>query len=340
METIPGLIVRCQSGFYTVETGQGSGVRRLVCRLRGRLKLGRPFGDTAALGDRVMVSEQPDGTGMIEEIAPRQRALVRLAPTARGPYQQVLLANPDQGVFIFACAQPDPHLRMLDRFLVIAEKQNLPAVIVANKVDLVGLDGARGIFGHYAPLGYPVIYTSVRQELGLDELRRILAGKLSCFTGPSGVGKSSLLNALQPGLGLAVRDVSEITRKGRHTTNVRQMFRVESPDAGTAEAASGSGYVADTPGIRSLALWDTQPEEIDGYFPELRPLVQHCAFNDCTHRHEPGCAVLRALAEAQIHPERYRSYLRLRYGEAEEREKGTHHRWREAHHGEHGENEP
>jgi ribosome biogenesis GTPase len=129
------------------------------------------------------------------------------------------------------------------------------------------------------------------------------------------VGKSSLLNALQPGLGLAVRDVSESTRKGRHTTNVRQMWRLEMP-AG-AEALSWAGYVADTPGIRSLALWDTQPEEIDGYFPELRLLVQHCTFNDCTHQNEPGCAVRQAVEQGKIHPERYHSYLRLRFAEEE-----------------------
>jgi ribosome biogenesis GTPase len=315
METLPGLIVRCQSGFYTVEIGPDHGPRRLVCRLRGRLKLGRPFGDIAALGDRVRVSEHPDGTGMIEEIVPRERAITRLAPTPRGLYQQVLLANPDQAVFIFACTHPDPRLRMLDRFLVIAEKEGIPAVIVANKVDLVDPDQARGIFGHYVPLGYPVIYTSVRQGTGLEELRQVLSGKLSGFTGPSGVGKSSLLNALQPGLGLAVRDVSESTRKGRHTTNVRQMWRLEMP-AG-AEALSWAGYVADTPGIRSLALWDTQPEEIDGYFPELRLLVQHCTFNDCTHQNEPGCAVRQAVEQGKIHPERYHSYLRLRFAEEE-----------------------
>jgi ribosome biogenesis GTPase len=193
---------------------------------------------------------------------------------------------------------------MLDRFLVIAEKQNIPAVIVANKVDLVGEARAAEIFGHYPPIGYPVIYTSIKQNIGLDLLRAQLSGKLSCLAGPSGVGKSSLLNAIQPGLGQAVREVSEAVNKGKHTTVVRELFPLE-----------GGGYVADTPGMRSLALWDTEPEELDGYFPELAPLVEHCQYNDCSHKSERGCAVIAAVKAGGVHPARYESYLRLRGGE-------------------------
>jgi len=276
----------------------------LVCRLRGRLKHGRSDGDILAIGDRVQVSRLSDGSGVIEDILPQERALVRLAPTPKGLYRQVLLANLDQVLFIFACADPTPHLRMLDRFLVIAEKQGIPAYIVANKVDLVGLERAREIFVQYQPLGYPIIYTSVKSRLGLEELRETLSGHLSGFSGPSGAGKSSLLNAIQPGLGLAVQDVSQATGRGRHTTTVRELFPM-----------AGGGFVADTPGIKALALWDTQPEELDGYFPELRSLVAECQFNDCSHRSEPGCAVRKAVAEGRVHPERYESYLRLRYGE-------------------------
>ncbi len=295
-----GLIVRAQSGFFTVATSQG----RVICRLRGKLMQGRRRGDIAALGDRVEIRRLPDGSGMIESVEPRQKALTRLAPLPQGEYQQVLIANPDQLLLIFACAQPAPRLRMLDRFLVIAEKEALPAVIVANKVDLVGVERARQIFGHYQPLGYPVVYTSSKTRLGVDDLRQRLAGKLSAFTGPSGVGKSSLLNAIQPQLGLAVNDVSETTRKGRHTTVVREMYPL----------AEG-GYVADTPGIKALSLWDTEPEELDGYFPELSSLVAECQFNDCTHRSEPGCAVRKAVEEGRVNPERYQSYIRLRYGD-------------------------
>jgi len=297
---LSGLIVRSQSGFFTVAT-EG---RQVVCRLRGRLKQGRQRGDIAALGDRVRISLLPDGTGSIEAVEPRRSALARLAPTPQGEYQQVLLANPDQILLIFACAEPAPRLRMLDRFLVIAEKEALPGLIVANKVDLVGTGRAREIFGHYERLGYPVLYTSARTGQGVEDLRQRLTGKISAFTGPSGAGKSSLLNAIQPHLGLAVRDVSEMTSKGRHTTVVRALFPLEE-----------GGYVADTPGIKALALWDTQPEEIDGYFPELRSLVASCQFSDCTHRSEPGCAVRAAVEDSRVHPERYLSYLRLRYGE-------------------------
>jgi ribosome biogenesis GTPase len=195
---------------------------------------------------------------------------------------------------------------MLDRFLVIAEKQKIPALIVANKIDLV--DDPKEIFGLYETIGYRVLYTSTKTGAGIEELKSILTGTaspVSAFAGPSGAGKSSLLNAMQPGLGLAVNEVSRAVNKGKHTTVTRQLFPLE-----------GGGYVADTPGWKSLALWDTEPEEIDAYFPELRELVQHCQFSDCTHIHEPGCAVRRALDEGKIHPERYDSYLRLRSGEA------------------------
>jgi ribosome biogenesis GTPase len=301
-QVIWGQVMRLLSGFYTIQTSQGS----LICRLRGRLKQGAHSSDLVALGDRVKVLRLADGSGIIEEIEPRTHALIRKAPTARGEYQQVLLANPDQVVFVFSCANPEPHLRMLDRFLVIAEQQRIPALIVANKIDLVGLEAARKKFDLYTPLEYPLHYTSAKSGMGIDGLRDQLAGKLSALAGPSGVGKSSLLNAIQPELGLAVREVSKATSKGRHTTVIRQLFPL---DVG--------GFVADLPGMRMLSLWDIEPEELDGYFPELRDLVQHCQFNDCKHLNEPDCAVQAAVARGEVAPERYDSYLRLRFGEEE-----------------------
>ncbi len=292
-----GLIIKAQSGFFWVETGEGI----IVCQLRGKLKQGRAKGDIAALGDRVDISVLTDGSGVIETVEERRQAIVRLDPRPQGEYQQVLLANPDQAVFVFACAHPTPRLKMLDRFLVIAEKQRIPAVIVVNKTDLV--DDPKEMFGLYASLGYRVIYTSTKTSAGVDELKSQLQAKISALVGPSGVGKSSLLNAIQPGLGLAVNEISSAMNKGRHTTVTRQMFALE-----------GGGYVADTPGWKSLALWDTEPEELDAYFPELRDLVPHCQFSDCTHQHEPGCAVLSALKAGQIHQERYDSFVRLRSG--------------------------
>lgn len=292
-----GLIIRSQSGFYTVETAVGD----FTCRLRGRLKQGKRLGDIVAVGDRAEITPLPDGEGIIETIEPRLRMLSRMAPTPRGEYQQIIIANPDQAVFVFACAKPELRPGMLDRFLVVAEKHHIPVLIVANKVDIVGMPRAESRFSHYAALGYPLIYTSARSDLGLAELKDRLTGKLSVFAGPSGAGKSSLLNSIQPGLGLAVRSISKVTDKGRHTTVVRQLFHLDS-----------GGYVADTPGLKAMALWDILPEELDGYFPEMRTLVDGCQFSDCTHTHEPGCAILSAVDRGDIHPERYASYVRMR----------------------------
>ena len=310
---LQGLIIKAQSGFFTVEMspwrhdegpaqgGDVAGQGFFICQLRGKFKKGRAQGDLAAIGDRVWITVLPDGSGVIEEIDERERAIVRLDPRPQGEYQQILLANPDQAVFVFACAHPSPRLKMLDRYLVIAEKQKIPALVVANKIDLV--DDPQETFGLYESIGYRVLYTSTKLKVGLDELKEALNGRVSALAGPSGVGKSTLLNAIQPGLGLAVNEISTAMNKGKHTTVTRQLFPLED-----------GGYVADTPGWKSLALWDTEPEELDAYFPELRDLVQYCQFSDCTHIHEPGCAVLAALKEGKIHPERYQSYLRLRSG--------------------------
>ena len=297
-----GLIIRSQSGFYTVETSAGS----FTCQLRGRLKQGKRLGDIVAVGDRVEITPLPGGEGMIKSIGPRLRMLVRMAPTPRGQYQQIIIANPDQAVLVFACTRPELRPGMLDRFLVVAEKQHIPALIVANKIDLVEMVQAESRFSHYAALGYPLLYTSIRSDLGIVELKEKLTGKLSVFAGPSGAGKSSLLNSIQPGLGLAVRTISQATEKGRHTTVVRQLFPLDS-----------GGYVADTPGLKAMALWDILPEELDGYFPEMRKLVDACQFSDCTHTHEPGCAVLSAVERGEIHPARYDSYLRMRISQDE-----------------------
>jgi len=270
--------------------------------MRGRLKRGIIKRDIIALGDRVQILIFADGSGVIEEVLPRDHTLVRMAPTPHGEVKQVLLANLDQVVLVFACAHPEPHLRMLDRFLVISEKQGIPPLIIANKLDLVTLKQAMDIFSIYPDIGYPVIYTSAENGKGLKELSKMLAGKVSALAGPSGVGKTSLLNSLQPELGLQVKEISEWNQRGVHTTVVRRMFPLD-----------GGGYVADLPGLRSLALWDVEMEEIDGYFPEIRPLVSECQFNNCSHNEEPGCAVRKAVEDGKMNPERYESYLRMRF---------------------------
>ena len=299
-ELLSGSVIRLQSGFYSVETQQGL----FTCSLRGRLKRRDEPTDVVAVGDLVRITPFPDFSGAIEAIEPRGRSLYRLDPRPRGMFKQILLANVDQAVFVFACARPEPHLKMLDRFLVIAEKNELPALVVVNKIDLMDIDQARKIFKIYPQLGYQIHFTSTVKGEGIEELRKLLVGKISSFAGPSGVGKSSLLNAIQPGLGLAVSEVNLQRDRGRHTTNVREMFPL-----------ADGGYVADLPGLRSLALWDTQPEELDGYFPELRSLVSSCQFNNCSHRSEPGCAVIAAVKSGAVDKQRYESYLRMRFGD-------------------------
>ena len=294
---LQGIVLQAQSGFFTVVTDTGE----YTCQIRGRLKKGRKMGDIVAIGDKVQISIQDGKTGMIEDVEPRQSLIYRMAPTARGEYQQIIIANLDQAVFVFSTAQPPPKLRMLDRFLVIAEKEGIEALIVANKIDLTGKAEARKIFNHYKDLGYPVFYTSVIKNQGINNLKKHLIGKTSLFAGPSGAGKTSILNLIQPGLGLEVKEVSEATKKGKHTTVSRKLVPL-----------SDGGYVADTPGLKALDLWDITPEEVDGYFREISEYLIDCQFSDCTHTHEPGCAVINAIKNKKIHPERYRSYLRMR----------------------------
>jgi ribosome biogenesis GTPase len=316
---LDGLIIKAQSGFFTVHTATGD----FVCQVRGRLKQERRDTDLVAIGDRVRISLTENNNslvegflveGMIEEVVERERALARLAPVSGGrgsrrwnrdgylaEREQVIVANPDQAIFVLACIDPTPNLRMLDRLLVGAEVQHIPAVVCVNKTDLVNRREARSLFGIYDEIGYPVLYTSALKGKGIRQLRRQLQGKLSVLMGPSGTGKTSLLNALQPGLGLRVREVSQATRKGRHTTVVPELFPLD-----------GGGWVADTPGIRALALFDVDPEELDAYFPDIAPYVAHCQFSDCTHTVEPGCAVIEAVEEGELSEHRYESYARLR----------------------------
>lgn len=303
-ELLQGLVIRSQAGWMTVRTEKGD----FQCRVRGRLRRGRAEGDLVAVGDQVKLAPQPDGTGRIEEVLPRHSVLSRQLSGVNYDYQQIILANPDQAFFVFAVSNPEPRLRMLDRFLVVAERAHIPSVIVANKVDIIGLDAAKEIFGMYEEIGYPVIYASAKTGAGTAELRERFAGQISTLAGPSGVGKSSLINAAIPGVKLEVGEVSQAgVGKGRHTTQVRQLIPL--PEG---------GYIADVPGLRTVALWDIEGEELDAYFIEIAPLVPFCQFNDCSHSHEPGCAVREASETGKISPHRYDSYLRLRFGQPQD----------------------
>ena len=245
MSTTTGLVLRALSGFYTIATAEGDLVE---ARLRGRMKKERQASDLAVIGDRVTVERLPDGTGAIVSVEPRTRRFSRRQPGPRGSWREdVLVANADLVAVVFSSDRPPPNPRLIDRFLVVAEYNEVPALLVANKVDLVGDAAARTLFGPYERIGYDVVYTSARASIGLEQLRERLAGRLSIVTGPSGVGKSTLLNALQPGLQLATGEVSEVeSGKGKHTTTHAELHPLEEPAAATwrtrpAFASSGCG---------------------------------------------------------------------------------------------------
>jgi len=300
-ETRIGQVLRSQSGQYWVRSRDG-GI--FHCTLRGRFKRGRRARtDLVVIGDVVRLSllEGAEGEGVIEGIEPRRNRFSRRQPGPRGRFKEdVLVANVDWIFAVFACARPAMNPRVLDRFLVEAELDAIDAAIVANKVDLVDDRAARSAFEPYARLGYPVFYTSVTEGRGVEEVRAHAACGISAFVGPSGVGKSSLLNALEPGLGLAVASVSETLDKGRHTTRVAELHPL-----------SGGGWVADTPGIREIVSFELPTEKLAWCFREMRPLLGQCRFPDCVHDHEPDCAVRDAVARGEIAAARYDSYLRI-----------------------------
>ncbi|HEU5432864.1 MAG TPA: ribosome small subunit-dependent GTPase A, partial [Thermomicrobiales bacterium] len=307
----PGVVVRAYGKFFDVAPHDGGPT--LLSTVRGGLKRERRKTDLVAVGDRVLVTDLGQGEGQIERVEPRVRALGRLARLT-DDVEQVILANPDQALFLFAVREPEPHLRMLDRFLALAESGGIPALIGVNKIDLdrpgpaSGPSLAHDLFGAYEA-HYPVFYLSAVSGDGVPALRSALAGKITAVAGPSGVGKSSLLNVLDPAGARAVGALSDATGKGRHTTTATILRRIP----GEVDT-----YVADTPGIRSLALHGVTPERLDELFPEFRPYLGRCFYPDCTHLHEPGCAIRDAVEEGAIPRVRYESYAALRRGEAEE----------------------
>lgn len=301
-----GLVRSAIGGAYEVELhpGDTADSRVVEASLRGRLKRDQRTGDAVVPGDRVHVLEHDDGSYTIEGVLERRTELARRAP-GRGRHRgaKVMVANLDQVVAVFAVAEPAPRLRMLDRFLVLAESNGVDAVVVANKVDRAG-ESERKAFRIYEDIGYPVLYTSAKAGDGVAELKNRLTGRISALAGPSGVGKSSLLNAVQPGLGLRTAEVSEAVRKGRkgrHTTVSSRLIPLEA-----------GGYVADTPGLRELGLWAIEPGELDRYFPELADFVDQCRFaGSCSHTHEPGCGVREAVEDGAVSRSRYESYVAL-----------------------------
>lgn len=308
--TKEGLVVREQSGFYWVETDDFA---TYTCRLRGKLKEEAQASDLCAIGDRVtftpLIEEGvPTQNGTIEAVHPRLRVLSRAVRTegkrgaGNAEREHILIANPEQACFVVAPSHPAPNFRMLDRLLVVAEKAEMEhIIIVVNKADLETREAIDATFAPYSAMGYEVLHTSATQGIGIDALRERLRGRVSVFTGQSGVGKTSLLNGIQPNLGRVVKPVSDFSEEGMHTTRDSALIRL---DVG--------GYLADTPGIRTMRLWDIEPNELDGYFRDIRAHVGACRFNNCTHTNEPFCAVRRAVKQGALARSRYDNYLHLR----------------------------
>lgn len=308
---LKGLIVKDQSGFYWVEVSDGI---IYTCRLRGRLKEEAQASDIASIGDKVIISpnQNDDGIeeyrGIIETVEERHSVLSRAVRTTgkRGSGQaereHVLIANPDQALFAFSSMQPTPNWKLLDRLLVTAESNYLDdIVIIINKVDLIEENALEQQLQPYRTMGYDIVYTSAITGQGIDTLRERLSDKISVLTGPSGVGKTSLLNAIQPQLGRVTNSISEYSQEGMHTTRDSALIKLDF-----------GGYLADTPGIRQMNVWDVEPDELDAYFLDISPYVSQCKFRNCSHTQEPNCAVLGAIKTGELSERRYNNFIELR----------------------------
>jgi ribosome biogenesis GTPase len=287
---LAAVVLAREGGNYRVLV---DGVERLAV-LRGKA---RQAVDRAVAGDRVRIDPATlaDETLAIDGVEARRSLLARRTPAGRG--QRPIAANVDQVLIVTATANPDPILQLIDRLLVVAEANELPALLIANKVDL---HPATALSDHLAAAGYPVLAVSARSGAGVDDLARALVGRESVFTGPSGAGKSSLLNAIEPDLGLRVGALSRKVQRGVHTTTTATMIPLVA-----------GGYVVDTPGFSDVGVWDVHPEGLAECYPEFGALIDRCRFADCRHRAEPGCAVRQAAEAGSVPLTRYRSYLAI-----------------------------
>lgn len=299
MKRTKGVVTRSTGKWYRVDTGD----RMIDCRLPGRFRLQEEATtNPVAVGDRVEVTPGEDGYGTIESIAERKNYIPRQATHGRRG-EQILVANVDRAWCVVSIRKPKPKRGFIDRFLVTCEAYDVPAGVILNKYDLAtGKD--RREFAElselYRKLGYPVLTTSIHDPESLALLSEALSEGVSVFIGPSGTGKSSLLNAIDPTLGLKISEVSDSSGKGRHTTTFARLIRF-----------GDRGRVADTPGIRELGLVNIEPYELSLFFPEMETVREDCKFYNCTHSHEPGCSVMEAFERGEIHPERYHSYMQI-----------------------------
>jgi ribosome biogenesis GTPase len=296
-------VVRVHGLLNIVETDDGG---TYACHVRRLLKSMAIDGrNVVAAGDRVWFRPPDPGgdEGVIERVEPREGVLTR---GYRGR-RHVIAANVDAVLIVSALAEPGLKISLIDRYLAAAEFSGVRPVIVLNKADLVDVSLYQWVVGLYSQFGYETVVTSAADGRGLDRLRELLGRGVTAISGQSGVGKSSLLNALQPGLNLRVREVSDGTTKGKHTTTTAELIRLES-----------GGYVVDTPGLRQFELWGVLPGELEGCFIEFRPFVPLCRFPDCSHTHEGRCAVKDAVYWGWIHAGRYESYLKLYHQKPDE----------------------
>lgn len=281
--SVLGTVLARDGSSYRVQTGQGE----VNVVLRGKLKRDTP---RVVVGDRVALDD-----GGIAAVEPRRTLLERRMPHGRG--NKPIAANIDEVLVVTASRDPAPIPQLLDRLLVIAEINSLPAAVLLNKIDI---DPAPELEQRFVRAGYPVLKSSVKGRVGIEAIREHLQGRTTVLTGPSGAGKSSLVNALEPGLSLRVGAISERSRRGVQTTVTAVMIPL-----------AGGGFLVDTPGFSEVGLWGVVPRELASCFPEMRPLIDHCKYPDCRHLAEPGCAVLAAVERKQIDADRWESYRRL-----------------------------